>query len=74
MSKTKGLLIINLGTPDNPGYFAVFKYLRQFLMDPKVITVPFILRFILVTLIIVPFSLFHQQRYIRKYGLIKGLH
>ena len=55
MSKTKGLLIINLGTPDNPGYFAVFKYLRQFLMDPKVITVPFILRFILVTLIIVPF-------------------
>ena len=38
MSKTKGLLIINLGTPDNPGYFAVFKYLRQFLMDPKVIT------------------------------------
>ena len=35
--KTKGLLLINLGTPDDPGYLSVFKYLRQFLMDQKLL-------------------------------------
>ena len=35
MKTKKGLLLINLGTPDDPGYLSVFKYLRQFLMDPK---------------------------------------
>ena len=59
MKTKKGLLLINLGTPDDPGYLSVFKYLRQFLMDPKVITVPYILRFILVSLIIVPVSYTH---------------
>ncbi len=72
MSKTKGLLIINLGTPDNPGYFAVFKYLRQFLMDPKVITVPFIFRFILVTLVIVPFRAFSSAKIYKKIWTDKG--
>ncbi|MDB2474227.1 ferrochelatase, partial [Gammaproteobacteria bacterium] len=27
----KSLLIVNLGTPDSPSYFSVFKYLREFL-------------------------------------------
>ena len=69
MKTRKGLLLINLGTPDDPGYFSVFKYLRQFLMDPKVITVPYILRFILVSLIIVPFRASVLERFIKKYGL-----
>ena len=62
MKTRKGLLLINLGTPDDPGYLSVFKYLRQFLMDPKVITVPYILRFILVTLVIVPFRAFSSGK------------
>ena len=66
MKTKKGLLLINLGTPDDPGYLAVFKYLRQFLMDPKVITVPYILRFILVSLIIVPFRAFSSGRIYKK--------
>ena len=66
MKIKKGLLLINLGTPDDPGYLAVFKYLRQFLMDPKVITVPYILRFILVSLIIVPFRAFSSGRIYKK--------
>ena len=41
----KALLIINLGTPDSPSYFHVFKYLRQFLSDEKVLNVNPILRF-----------------------------
>ena len=66
MKTKKGLLLINLGTPDDPGYLAVFKYLRQFLMDPKVITVPYILRFILVSLIIVPFRAFSSGKIYKK--------
>ena len=66
MKTRKGLLLINLGTPDDPGYFSVFKYLRQFLMDPKVITVPYILRFILVSLIIVPFRAFSSGKIYKK--------
>ena len=48
------LLLVNLGTPDSPSYFHVFKYLREFLMDGRVIDVPAFFRFILVTLIICP--------------------
>ena len=66
MKTRKGLLLINLGTPDDPGYFSVFKYLRQFLMDPKVITVPYILRFILVSLVIVPFRAFSSGKIYKK--------
>ena len=66
MKTKKGLLLINLGTPDDPGYLSVFKYLRQFLMDPKVITVPYILRFILVSIIIVPFRAFSSGKIYKK--------
>ena len=66
MKTRKGLLLINLGTPDDPGYLSVFKYLRQFLMDPKVISVPYILRFILVSLIIVPFRAFSSGKIYKK--------
>ena len=66
MKTRKGLLLINLGTPDDPGYLSVFKYLRQFLMDPKVITVPYILRFILVSIIIVPFRSFSSGKIYKK--------
>ena len=66
MKTRKGLLLINLGTPDDPRYLSVFKYLRQFLMDPKVITVPYILRFILVSLIIVPFRAFSSGKIYKK--------
>ena len=51
---SKSLLLINLGTPDKPTYFSVFKYLRQFLMDGRVININPILRFILVNFIICP--------------------
>jgi len=54
--KTKtGVLLINLGTPDSPGVGDVRKYLSEFLNDPRVIDVPWLLRKILVNLIIVPF-------------------
>ena len=51
----KTLLIINLGTPDSPSYWNVFKYLREFLSDEKVLDINPILRFLLVNFIICPF-------------------
>lgn len=54
MAKTK-VLLINLGTPDAPTTTAVRRYLREFLMDKRVIDLPFILRFVLVNAIIAPF-------------------
>ena len=56
------LLLVNLGTPDSPSYFDVFKYLREFLMDGGVIDVPAFFRFILVTLIICPFRSFSSGK------------
>tara|TARA_R110002050_G_scaffold294348_3_gene452072 strand:+ start:3935 stop:4948 length:1014 start_codon:yes stop_codon:yes gene_type:complete len=54
MSKT-GVLLINLGTPDDAKLGAVRRYLFEFLNDPRVIDIPWLLRKILVNLIIVPF-------------------
>ncbi|MBI4310004.1 MAG: ferrochelatase [Candidatus Omnitrophica bacterium] len=53
-SKT-GVLILNLGTPDSPSVPDVRKYLREFLMDARVIDIPFLRRFFLINLIIAPF-------------------
>ncbi|WP_266364271.1 ferrochelatase [Tellurirhabdus rosea] len=50
-----GVLIVNLGTPDSPSVPDVRKYLREFLMDGRVIDIPFIPRFLLVNGIIAPF-------------------
>jgi ferrochelatase len=35
-----GVLLVNLGTPDAPTPAAVRKYLRQFLLDPRVVRIP----------------------------------
>jgi len=58
----KTLLIINLGTPDSPSYWSVFKYLREFLSDEKVLDINPILRFLLVNLIICPFRSFSSSK------------
>jgi ferrochelatase len=53
--KRTGVLLINLGTPDDAKPRAVYRYLREFLNDPRVIDLPFLLRFMLTHFIIVPF-------------------
>lgn len=51
----KGVLLVNLGTPDDPGRGAVYRYLKEFLMDPRVIDYPWLPRTIIVKGIIAPF-------------------
>lgn len=55
MSEKKGILLVNLGTPDSTAVPDVRKYLREFLMDKRVIDIPAIPRFLLVNGIIAPF-------------------
>ena len=50
-----GLLLINLGTPDAPNYLGVWRYLREFLIDKRVINLPIILRVLLLYGVILPF-------------------
>jgi ferrochelatase len=51
----KGLVFINIGTPEDLSVEAVKRYLKLFLMDKYVIDLPFPLRWILVNMIIAPF-------------------
>lgn len=62
----KALLIVNLGTPDKPTYLSVFKYLKQFLMDGRVININPILRFFLVNFIICPTRSFSSAKVYKK--------
>lgn len=51
----KGVLLVNLGTPDSPSKPNVRRYLTEFLNDPRVIDISALGRFLLVNCIIVPF-------------------
>ncbi len=50
----KGVLLVNLGSPDAPSVPAVGRYLREFLMDGRVLDVNWVLRFAIVHLGILP--------------------
>ena len=51
----QAILLLNLGSPDSPSIADVRRYLREFLMDEQVIDLPFLSRWALVHLIILPF-------------------
>lgn len=51
----KGILLVNLGTPDEPTRGAVYRYLKEFLLDPRVIDIPAVQRNLLVRGVIAPF-------------------
>jgi len=51
----KGLLLINLGTPDAPNAAAVRRYLQEFLSDYRVIDLPAPVRYLLLYAFILPF-------------------
>lgn len=54
-TKKTAVILINVGTPDEPKVPAVRRYLSEFLNDRRVIDIPLVLQKILVNLIIVPF-------------------
>lgn len=71
MPKT-GVLLINLGTPDDAKWDAVRRYLSEFLNDPRVIDIPWLLRKILVNGIIIPFRSFSSTKIYKELWTEKG--
>jgi ferrochelatase len=51
----KGVLLVNLGSPDSPSVRDVRRYLREFLMDGRVLDAPWPIRFFVVHGLILPF-------------------
>ena len=51
----KGVLLVNLGSPDSPSVADVRRYLREFLMDGRVLDAPWPVRFCIVHFAILPF-------------------
>jgi len=67
-----GVLIVNLGTPSAPTAPAVRRYLRQFLMDPRVIELPRVLWWCLLNFIILPIRGFRSAANYRKVWTAAG--
>lgn len=74
--KKTGILLVNLGTPDGPTRGEVYRYLKQFLLDPRVIDTSWLARNLLVRGIIAPFrsgdsAKLYQQLWTEKGSPIK---
>ncbi len=50
-----GVLLANLGTPDAPDTPSLRRYLREFLLDPRVIEMPRVLWWLILHLFVLPF-------------------
>jgi protoporphyrin/coproporphyrin ferrochelatase len=67
-----GVLLVNLGTPDSPSYFAVQRYLREFLGDRRVIDTSRLIWLPLLYGIILPFRPIRTVRNYRKIWMQGG--
>ncbi|HLZ98226.1 MAG TPA: ferrochelatase [Steroidobacteraceae bacterium] len=67
-----GVLLVNLGTPDSPSYFAVQRYLRQFLSDRRVINTSRLIWLPLLYGVVLPFRPFRTARNYRKIWMRDG--
>jgi ferrochelatase len=67
-----GVLLVNLGTPDSPSYFAVQRYLREFLGDRRVIDTARPLWLPLLYGVVLPFRPFKTARNYRKIWMPEG--
>src|SRR4051812_26005385 len=68
----EAVLLINLGTPDDPNVSSVRRYLTQFLNDRRVIDINPAARFALVNLVIVPFRSFSSSKLYKNIWTEKG--
>jgi len=67
-----GVLAVNLGTPDSPSYFAVQRYLREFLSDRRVINTSPLIWSPLLYSVILPLRPLRTARKYRKIWLADG--
>ena len=67
-----GVLLVNLGTPDFPSYFAVQRYLREFLGDRRVVNTSRLIWLPLLYGVVLPFRPIQTARKYRKIWLPEG--
>src|ERR1700694_784609 len=67
-----GVVMVNLGTPDSPSYFAVQRYLRQFLGDRRVINTSRLIWLPLLYGVVLPFRPIRTARKYRTIWLRAG--
>src|ERR1700675_5099141 len=67
-----GVLIVNLGTPDSPSYWAVQRYLREFLSDRRVIDTSRLIWLPLLYGLVLPFRPLRTARNYRKIWMNEG--
>jgi ferrochelatase len=67
-----GVLVVNLGTPDSPSYFAVQRYLREFLSDRRVIDTSRLIWLPLLYGVVLPFRPLRTARNYRKIWMNEG--
>lgn len=67
-----GVLVVNLGTPDSPGRYDVYRYLREFLTDRRVIDYPWVARQALVQGVIAPFRSGSSAKLYRQLWMEEG--
>jgi protoporphyrin/coproporphyrin ferrochelatase len=67
-----GVLMVNLGTPDSPTYFAVQRYLREFLGDRRVIDTARLIWLPLLYGVVLPFRPLRTVRNYRKIWMPEG--
>jgi len=74
MSKSPryGVLLVNLGTPDSPQTSDVRRYLKEFLLDPRVLDVAAPIRQLLVRGVILPTRPARSGRAYRKIWTDRG--
>lgn len=70
--KKRGVLLVNLGTPDSHHPSAVYRYLNEFLTDDRVIDIPWIQRQLLVRGLIVPFRYRQSAKLYRRLWTANG--
>ena len=68
----KGVLLVNLGSPDSPSVADVRRYLREFLMDGRVLDVNWLLRYFIVHLTILPSRPKHSAEAYQKIWIPAG--
>jgi ferrochelatase len=68
----KGILLVNLGSPDSPAVGDVRRYLREFLMDGRVLDAPWPVRFCVVHFAILPFRPKHSAEAYQKIWTADG--
>ena len=68
----KAVLIINLGSPEKPTIFSVWKFLKEFLNDGRVIDIPSVIRFFLVNFIIIPLRVRNSTKEYKKLWKLFG--